>query len=330
MSRLIRIACWVLGIAAFAGVILKTGVHNLEAYAGALMGWGSLVLLFWAFVNFWDVWGWRVVFQGVTGKRVPFWTLFWIRVTGEAVNGVTPFVDIGGEFIKVQLAAQRFGLDKREVLPTVVIQRTALFASEVAFWFLGLGIAVAVMPAVRQSQGALLWSLAVCIPVVFLLYRLQRSGFFASFYGLFKRFLKKEDALVQGLELKIQDVDTRIAAFYKTQTARNAYTFILHLAGWIAGGVETWLMFRLVGVPVTLLDGIILEALLQMLKTVSFFIPGNLGAQEAGLAYFGGWFGYAGPAGVAVSLLKRLRQLVWTAIGFAIWGPLAKPRRVIS
>ena len=38
------------------------------------------------------------------------------------------------------------------------------------------------------------------------------------------------------------------------------------------------------------------------------------------LAFFIQLLGYHPALGVAASLLKRARQIVWTGIGFAIWG----------
>ena len=79
-------------------------------------------------------------------------------------------------------------------------------------------------------------------------------------------------------------------------------------------------MFHMVGVPLSLLQAVMLESLLQLVRTASFFIPANLGTQEGGLAFFAQLLGFHPALGVAVSLLKRLRQLLWTGIGFTIWG----------
>jgi uncharacterized protein (TIRG00374 family) len=322
--RLVRIACWALGVAAVIGVFRSTGAEPVRIAASALGGYGWTVFLVYAAVNFWDVWGWRVVFLGAAGARVKFFDLYLIRLAGEAVNGVTPFVDIGGEFLKVALAAKRFGLEKKAVIPTVVIERVALLASEVAFWFAGLAAALLLVPEVRHARAAWIAAAAVSVPVVFALYWITRKGFFAAFYvNVVKRWVKAEEALTRDLEGKIQDVDARISQFCTQEPGRNVVTFVLHFVGWVAGGIETWAMFHICGVPLSVGEGIMIEALFQLLKTASFFIPGNLGAQEAGLAYFGGWFGYAGPVGVAVSLLKRLRQLAWTLAGFAIWSWMA-------
>ena len=115
-------------------------------------------------------------------------------------------------------------------------------------------------------------------------------------------------------------IDAGIAAFYDWKDPRMAWSVLLHFIGWAAGGIETYFMFRLAGAPVTLLDGLMLEALLQIARTASFFIPGNLGAQELGLALFAQWAGFSPSTGLAVSLFKRLRLVIWTAVGFMVWG----------
>lgn len=323
LQRTLRLLCWVIGVGAFVGVFQTTGTEPLKIALSAAAGPGAAVFLIYAAVNFWDAWAWRVVFLGASGRHVSFGGLYLIRLAGEAVNGITPFVDIGGEFLKVTLASKRFGLEKKQVLSTVAIERVALLASEVAFWFLGLAAALFWIPEVRHARTAWIAAGVIFIPLVAALYWMSHKGFFASLYGLVKRFVKTGEALTRELEVKIQDVDARISQFYEREPGRNAATLVLHLVGWAAGGIETWAMFRLAGADITPIEGIMIEALFQMLKTVSFFIPGNLGAQEAGLAFFGAWFGYAGPVGVAVSLLKRVRQLVWTGVGFGIWSWMA-------
>jgi uncharacterized protein (TIRG00374 family) len=322
-NRILRLSCWALGVYAIVSVFRSTGAEPVRIALSALSGQGWWMLLIYAAVNFWDAWGWRVAFTDTAGGRLRFWELYLIRLAGEAVNGVTPFVDVGGEFLKVALTAKCSGLDKKPVLAAVVIQRIALMSSEVMFWLLGLAAALIIVPEVRQAKTAWIIAASVCVPVVAGLLWIIRHGFFSSIYGLVKKWVKTDAQEAGELESKIQDVDKRVSGFYTKERGRNVATLALHLIGWIAGGVETWVMFRMCGIDMPVWEGIMIEALFQLLKTASFFIPGNLGAQEAGMAYFGAWFGYAGPVGVAVSLLKRFRQLLWMFAGFGIWSWMA-------
>jgi hypothetical protein len=93
---------------------------------------------------------------------------------------------------------------------------------------------------------------------------------------------------------------------------------LLNGIGWIFGGVEMYFFCRILGFNMSVLEAVMLEALLQLLRTGSFFIPGNLGVQEGGLAFLAVQMGFEPVLGVGLSILKRFRQILWTAIGFVI------------
>ena len=83
------------------------------------------------------------------------------------------------------------------------------------------------------------------------------------------------------------------------------------------------------GVPVGFKELWIIEALLQLVRAGSFFIPLSLGAQEGGLIVIFISMGMAGPLGLAVSFVRRIRELVWIALGLLLgWGTNFKPSKV--
>ncbi len=297
------------------------GVGRLAELAPALAGPGALVLCGYPLICVWDVWGWKVLLAPSRRPAVPFGELFLVRLAGEALNSVTPFVDVGGEFLKVQLCVERFALTRREALTSVVMARTALFVSEALFWIVGLALLLPASRVPADWSWALIAGVGVCVALAAILLFLQRRGLFAAVLGWVGRF-RPQAGLLERFHVSAREADAEVARTLSARDGRFASALGLHFVGWLAGGVETYFMFRLVGAPVTLADGLALEAMLQLLRTVSFFIPGNLGAQEAGMALLAQWMGFHPSLGVAVSLLKRLRQLVWTAAGFAVWGKL--------
>jgi len=73
----------------------------------------------------------------------------------------------------------------------------------------------------------------------------------------------------------------------------------------------------------------IIESLLQLIRAGSFFIPLSLGAQEGGLILIFTSLGMAGPLGLAVSFVRRIRELVWIALGLLLgWGMSFSPSTV--
>lgn len=318
--NLIQAALFLAGLCLFAWMVRKAGVREeLAALWPIVTGPGALIFGAYPLISALDVWGWQIVFPASARPHVHFRGLFFIRLAGEALNNVTPFIDVGGEFLKVSLVSRVFGVDKKAALTSVLMGRTALFFSEIFFWIAGIVLIFVFFPVPPVWRGVFLVTVSLCAVFALAVSAIQKKGFFVTFLRWLE-LLRFDSEFFTKFRVSLKAVDAEITRFYSGRDARLLVTLFLHFAGWVAGGVETFVMCRLVGVEVSLLDGIILEALLQLVRTASFFIPGNLGAQEAGLAFFVGQMGGTPALGVAVSLLKRIRQLVWTAAGFLVWG----------
>ena len=93
----------------------------------------------------------------------------------------------------------------------------------------------------------------------------------------------------------------------------------MHLLAWIGGGVGTFIAFRLVGGHISLLNAVALEALLCTLRSIAAFVPAAIGVQEAGYAMLAPLFGLPAEMGLAVSLLKRAREIVLGVPALIYW-----------
>ena len=96
----------------------------------------------------------------------------------------------------------------------------------------------------------------------------------------------------------------------------------LHFAGWIASAIGTWIAFRLIGAPVDLAAVLAIESLVYATRSAAVLVPNALGVQEAAYAVLAPLFGVGAEFGLAVSLLKRARDiavgvpilLIWQAV----------------
>lgn len=277
------------------------------------------VFLFYPFMCAWDVWAWQFCFPASVRAQIPYLRLFRIRLAGEGINNITPILDVGGEPLKVILLFRRLGIHKVNGVASCVIDRTSLFIAEIGFVAIGLIMSLALLPMPRPWKWA--FSVSVLLFVVLggaALYA-QKRGLFGSVFAALHR-LHFDPDLFSRFHIPFSKVDDVIAHYYRDEKHSFRTSVLLHLAGWVMGGVEMMWLLNCVGIPADLMTGIMLEALLQLVRTASFFIPGNLGTQEAGLAFFVYLHGFDPALGFAVSLLKRLRQIVWTGVGFIIWG----------
>ena len=102
-------------------------------------------------------------------------------------------------------------------------------------------------------------------------------------------------------------------------TARLASSAALQLLAMASGSFETWLTLHLFGHPVTVADAVILEGLLQAIRSVAFFVPANLGTQEGGLVLVGHALGISPELSLAVSMVKRVREIAWGVPALLSW-----------
>ena len=103
--------------------------------------------------------------------------------------------------------------------------------------------------------------------------------------------------------------------------------FTTAAAGWVAGAGEAWLALRLLGHPIGIAEAIALESLSQGARAAAFVIPGGLGVQDGSLMLLGLQLGLGAEAGLALSLVKRFRELALGLPALAAGYLLARPGR---
>ena len=84
--KLLRVCLFLLGAGLLALLVIQNDPHAaLAAMRG--VGWRVVIIVVFPFVPvaLLDTLGWRYAFRT---DRVPFWTLVWVRLAGEAVNMV--------------------------------------------------------------------------------------------------------------------------------------------------------------------------------------------------------------------------------------------------
>ncbi len=84
----------------------------------------------------------------------------------------------------------------------------------------------------------------------------------------------------------------------------------LQLIALVASSLEVWFVLRLFQHPVDFSAAVILESMTQAMRHLAFFVPAGLGVQEAGLVLFGHALGICSELALAVSLAKRVRELL--------------------
>jgi putative membrane protein len=103
--------------------------------------------------------------------------------------------------------------------------------------------------------------------------------------------------------------ESAVRAIYR-RSGRIALSILLQFAGWIGSGLWLWAVLKVMGLAPGLWQAIAIQALVEGLRSAALFVPASLGVQEAGYAMLAPVFGLTPEIGLAVSLLRRGRDLV--------------------
>ncbi|SDB99363.1 putative membrane protein [Cupriavidus sp. YR651] len=227
------------------------------------------------------------------------------RWTGEAVNSLLPAGQIGGPVLMVRYLSHR-GARMRDAAAAITVSTTTQALSQMLFALLGIllfgaqgGLSDQRTPIIIVTVILAACVLAFCI--------LQRRGMFGHVLRVLAKVFGKRNW--DGLALRADAVDTAIRELYRNRR-KVAASFLLNLAGWIAGTGEVWLILYFLGHPVSWHEALLLESVGQAIRGAAFAIPGSLGAQEGGFLLLAPLVGLPPDAALALSLAKRVRELV--------------------
>ena len=100
-----------------------------------------------------------------------------------------------------------------------------------------------------------------------------------------------------------------VNAIYQRR-GRMTLSLLLQFAGWIGSGLWLGVVFKVMGLPAGLWAAVALQALVEGLRSATVFIPAAIGVQEAGYAVLAPVFGLPPEIGLAISLIRRVRDVV--------------------
>jgi len=115
---------------------------------------------------------------------------------------------------------------------------------------------------------------------------------------------------------QLKEINEELHYFYKHHNGKLFLAFLFTLIHWILGGVEFYVLLNLLEIQVSFFDVLLLEIGVAVIKAMGAFIPGQIGIEEYGNKLMLGIIGVSN-AGIwlAISVLRRARQLVWLVIG---------------
>jgi len=289
-----------LGLCLAAYLVLHVGFAAVLT-AAAEVGWAGFALLCSYALALFPLLGaaWRVL---LPGARAGVWVFVWARLVREAASDVLPFSQVGGIVFGARTAI-RHGVAGPEAFASTIVDVTSEALAQIAYIALGFAILSAGVPR-SSSIGTLtkVFAVGLALAVVagVLLVFLQRYG-----HRVMGRLAAR---LIPGAAASADALADALDTIYRSRP-RIALSCAMHLIGWLASGAGTWIAFRLIGVRVELSAVIAIESLVGAAKSAAALVPNALGVQEAGYAALAPLFGIGPEFGLAVSFLRRARDI---------------------
>ena len=265
---------------------------------------------------------WRALFKGKRPDSSSFIWFRWMRDAGGDILGIIP---AGGEMIGIRAMTRR-GIETTTATASTVVDLTMEMTSQAAFTILGCVLLL----IERPGSHLISWTLAGIATVIFL------AGAFAlaQRFGLFRLLenLAGRLAVNQGWSHlpDIRGLHDRIHAIYADRPG-IARAVSIHFIAWIVGIGEAGIILAFMGVPMGLASLIMLESLTYALRSAAFFVPAAAGVQEGGYILVGAALGLGPEFALALSLMKRARELTLGVTGLVVWqaiegNPLLRAR----
>lgn len=303
-----------LGLCLSLYLVLYVGLGAVVSSAAAI-GWGGFASLCLYSLCLFPLMGaaWQVLFPAPA--RADLRVLVWARMVRDSAGDVLPFSQFGGIVLGAR-AAVLHRVPSALAFASTIVDVTTELLGQIAY--IAIGVAILIARAPRTSFAA---SVTKVVVIGFVLAVIGGALFvFLQRFGhritgrlaarLLPRVLTSTGAVTDALD-----------AIYASPV-RVALSASIHLAAWVASSITTWIAFRLIGAHIGIVSVIAIDSLVGAAESAAVLVPHALGVQEATYAVLAPLFGVGAEFGLAVSLLKRARDIAVGAPILLIWQAL--------
>jgi putative membrane protein len=238
------------------------------------------------------------------------WGAVWGRLVRDSGSEVLPLSQVGGYVLGARALALT-GVSGTAAAASTIVDVTLEFLAQLAYTALGLAWLIRLQPE-TAAAGPLMFGLAIGAVAAGAFVLVQRRGFafldrIAGYLG--QGWAAKTAAGAAALHAAIDEIYRRRGGLL--------VSFLLHLGCWIASALEAWLALRLAGEPLPFAAVMAIESLIYAVRTAAFIVPNAVGVQEGAYIVLGATFGVTPDVALALSFLKRARDI---AIGLPTLG----------
>jgi uncharacterized protein (TIRG00374 family) len=307
-----------IGLVAMLAMAWGIGFHTIIEHVKRTGWWFFAIIGMWLPIYLINTTAFNTIIRddNPANRTVPFLHVFKITLSGFALKAATPLGFIGGDPYKIMEFKQLLGVEK--ATSSVVLYTMTHITAHCLFWALSIIAAALFLPMQMIHSVILLLFLVTFIVLLFLLWRGYRKGLTVKFFDflghvpLLKRWIKPFGNKYQG---QLLNIDKQISYLYTARRRAFILALGLELIARICNCLEVYVILKPVNVDVSLIQSIVVYSFMSLFTNILFFSPMQLGTREGGFILALKALSLPGGLGIYVSLITRVRELIWIGIG---------------
>jgi len=313
---------FLLGVLALGIMIYKTGIENILRDIKQTGWWFVPIIGLWVIVYLINTYSFYIIIQDGSpeAKKVGFFRLFKLVISGFAINYITPFGLMGGEPYKIIELQQTLGIQK--ATSSVLLSTMMHFVSHFIFWMVSIPLLLFLVPVLSDVvELGMILSSGTSFLLLLWAFRIYTRGGVDRAIVLGSRlpFIgKRLRAYRNQNQEKIDQMDTLIAGLYKNRKKDFIASLLLELFSRFFLCIEVLLMMQAIGNPITFGQSVLIESIQSLVGNLLFFMPMQMGSREGGIVIVYGILSIPLAYGVFVSLCKRIREFFWILVGIVL------------
>ncbi len=285
-----------------------------------------------------DSWAWKVLL-GALDRKVSFVTLFKVRLATEAVTNSAPMGAVWADAIGPILVARRADVPTEDVFAASAAKRWTVVRMHGTYVALCsalgatalqrasrplLGNDVLLVACLGSALGLALLSLGIELVAA----RGKVAGRVSGVLGN-ARFLRIK-TWVDARHQHFARADVQLARLSKNAWVGLQAAWRM-LGLWFFEGLETYVILKLLGAQMTLIEVLSMDAALSVVRSAAMFAPSGIGIQDVGYLAMLDAYGVpdAHSLGPAFVVVKRVKEAIWLAVGLIMLARTG-PRAVLE
>jgi len=295
------------GIAAMAALVVHFGADSVAA-ALVAVGFGGFASVTAIHIALIAVMG---LAWGALIPRAKPWVTVWGRFVRDAGSEVLPLSQVGGYVLGTR-AIGLVGVSATEGAASTIVDVTLEFVGQLGYIAVGLVWVLHLHAESGISPLIIVLGLvgASCLAAAFIVMQRRGMGYVDRIARILGQgWAEKTAAGAAALHQALEAIYHRPGRIWRS--------FLIHFGCWLVSASEVSVALWFAGQPLPFGDAIVIESLVYAIRSTAFVVPNSMGVQEGAYILLGGAFGLSPEMALALSFVKRARDL---AIGLPVIG----------